>query len=192
MNVDPPQGEPGLDHLLPRLREDDDDAWCLIVEAMHGKLVAYARSWIHEKHMAEDIVQEAYLATYRNIDRVTNIKAYLYTAVRRKVIDLYRQLRVRITTIGEDALLAGDAISDEPTGEMLLELAEDAFWLRSAINRLVGDTQREVIRLTMEMEGVSDAEIAERLGIKREQVKSNRSKAIRNLCKMWEAERGNK
>jgi len=117
---------------------------------------------LRDERLAEDAVQEAFLAAWRNADRFMPERAkastWLLTLVHRRAVDLVRrEERRRTEPIGEGAEPA-------PSGSV----EEDA-WLRferervqSALRQLP-DQQREALELAY-YGGFSQSELAERLG----------------------------
>jgi RNA polymerase sigma factor (sigma-70 family) len=117
---------------------------------------------LRDERLAEDAVQEAFLAAWRNADRFMPERAkastWLLTLVHRRAVDLVRrEERRRTEPIGEGAELA-------PSGSV----EEDA-WLRferervQAALRQLPDQQREALELAY-YGGFSQSELAERLG----------------------------
>ena len=62
--------EKSRDHeaaLLVRLRSGDGEAFATLVDDMHGRLLAFARTFTSSAPLAEDIVQETWLAVIRGL-----------------------------------------------------------------------------------------------------------------------------
>jgi RNA polymerase sigma-70 factor (ECF subfamily) len=55
------------DALLPRLRSGDGAAFAALVDTLHGRLLAFARTFTPSPALAEDIVQETWLAVIRGL-----------------------------------------------------------------------------------------------------------------------------
>jgi RNA polymerase sigma-70 factor (ECF subfamily) len=53
--------------LLPRLRAGDEAAFAQLVDALHGPLLAFARTFTHSPTLAEDIVQETWMAVIKGL-----------------------------------------------------------------------------------------------------------------------------
>jgi RNA polymerase sigma factor (sigma-70 family) len=117
---------------------------------------------LRDEKLAEDAVQEGFLAAWRNADRFMPERAkastWLLTLVHRRAVDLVRrENRRRADALPEDA--------DYATSDS----AEDDAWLRferervQAALRELPDQQREALELAY-YGGFSQSELAERLG----------------------------
>jgi RNA polymerase sigma factor (sigma-70 family) len=136
--------------------------------------VAYGLAFrvLRDERLAEDAVQEAFLALWRTAAafRAERAKAstWILTLVHRRAVDLVRrEERRRVEPIGgEVAARAGEA-----------EATEEAAWLRferervQKALRLLPDVQREAIELAY-YGGFSQSELAERLGVPLGTIKS--------------------
>jgi RNA polymerase sigma factor (sigma-70 family) len=117
---------------------------------------------LRDEKLAEDAVQEGFLAAWRNADRFIPERAkastWLLTLVHRRAVDLVRRENRRRA----EPLTEG--IEPVPA-----ESAEDDAWLRferervQAALKLLPDQQREAIELAY-YGGFSQSELAERLG----------------------------
>jgi RNA polymerase sigma factor (sigma-70 family) len=136
--------------------------------------VAYGLAFrvLRDERLAEDAVQEAFLALWRTAAafRAERAKAstWILTLVHRRAVDLVRrEERRRAEPIGDEvAASAGEA-----------EATEEAAWLRferervQKALRLLPDVQREAIELAY-YGGFSQSELAERLGVPLGTIKS--------------------
>ena len=127
--------------------------------------VAYGLAFrvLRDDRLAEDAVQEAFLAVWRTAGafRAERAKAstWIMTLVHRRAVDLVRREERRRADPLDDAMM------DVSTGDS----AEDVAWLGFERERVQGalkqlpDTQREAIELAY-YGGYSQSELAERLG----------------------------
>jgi RNA polymerase sigma-70 factor, ECF subfamily len=117
---------------------------------------------LRDEKLAEDAVQDGFLAAWRNADRFMPERArastWLLTFVHRRAVDLVRREERR----------RADALPDDAeTGAT--ESAEDDAWLRlerervQAALRQLPDPQREALELAY-YGGFTQSELAERLG----------------------------
>src|SRR5258708_7499952 len=126
------------------------------------------RGWLRVKFPAltdiDDLVQEAFarvLAAHR-LGKVRNAKSYLFATARNAALDLFRHNRnVTITSLVNEEQLS--VIEDKPSAAETLCDAQDFEILRKAIDALPARC-REIMTL-QKLHGLSDREIAERLGI---------------------------
>lgn len=63
----PTNGPPNEDALLERLRAGDEAAFAALVDGLHGRLLALCRTFTSSPALAEDIVQETWLAVIRGL-----------------------------------------------------------------------------------------------------------------------------
>jgi RNA polymerase sigma factor (sigma-70 family) len=79
--------------LIDQIRQGRSDAWTQLVDRYQGRLVAFARSRVRNDADAEDLVQETFLSFLKNVGSFrqrASIETFLFTILRRKVIDNYR------------------------------------------------------------------------------------------------------
>src|SRR6059058_350104 len=125
--------------------------------------VAYglARRILRDDSLAEDAVQEAFLAAWRSAPRFVPERAkastWLLTLVHRRAVDLVRrEERRRAESLGEEA-------------EQTVGASDEAVWLRYERERVqdalrkLPDQQREAIELAY-YGGFTQSELADRLG----------------------------
>lgn len=123
---------------------------------------------------ARDVVQESFMAVWEKIEegeKISDIKSYLYRTVYNNALSL---LRKRIESAGE----ASEILADEPTEEMVDTSERDAI-IWSAIDSLP-ERCREVFLLS-KRDGLSNAEIAEQLGVSVKTVENQMTKAFSRL-----------
>lgn len=84
-------------YLLDRIGRGDADAWGQLVGRYHGRLLAFARGRLMGKAGraadAEDLVQDtfaAFVRTFRASRWDANIETFLFTILRRRLIDAFR------------------------------------------------------------------------------------------------------
>jgi len=136
--------------------------------------VAYGLAYrvLRDERLAEDAVQEGFLALWRTAAafRAERAKAstWILTLVHRRAVDLVRrEERRRTEPLGDE--VGADASQTEAT--------EEAAWLRferervQAALRQLPDVQREAIELAY-YGGFSQSELAERLGVPLGTIKS--------------------
>jgi RNA polymerase sigma-70 factor (ECF subfamily) len=112
----------------------------------------YARSWCHDTALAEDITHDIFLALAEGRTATSNTKAYLFAAVRNRLIDQHRRNN-RLAPMEA----AGDVVDDTP--ERLAETDARMPRTLAAIKHELTDDQRHVIVLRL-IEGFSLKETA--------------------------------
>jgi RNA polymerase sigma-70 factor (ECF subfamily) len=135
-------------------------------------------SVLKDRELAADAVQMTFMNAWRaagTLDPERPVAPWLYTIARRASIDLYRSRRRAPEPIEE----AGDQMVQLPPS---LEGAWEAWEIRSAIDSLPAE-EREIVRAQHYLD-LTQAEIAQRLGVPLGTVKSRSHRAHRRLASL--------
>jgi RNA polymerase sigma factor (sigma-70 family) len=137
--------------LIDLIRRGDADGWSQLVARYQGRLLAFARGQLSRKAEAEDMVQETFvmfLQSLRSFKDECSLETYLFTILRRKIIDLYRGRQLRACFLndmggGDDSSgIEANLGSAEPTASWYVRRDEQAerakARLAAAIDELVG------------------------------------------------------
>jgi RNA polymerase sigma-70 factor (ECF subfamily) len=125
---------------------------------MSGDLWRFIRHRVPDDHVADDLLQEAFVRIHRNIstlreaDRLT---PWLYQVARNVLIDHYRK------TGGDAEALNGEVAA--PTDPLEPLRCRSLQWLEEMIRQLP-ENYRQAIQLS-EIEGLTQQEVADRLGL---------------------------
>ena len=168
--------------LRARFRQGDPDAVRSVYRS-YGRLVyAVAYKVLGNRELAEEATQQTFVKAWRaaqSFDEARDLGPWLAAIARRVAIDLYRREAVR----------TADPIESVPAGDPALvatpESAEaiyDVWEVRQAVAELPPDEQ-EVVRL-QHLDGFTQAQIAERLGVAVGTVKSRSFRAHKRLATM--------
>lgn len=145
------------------------------------------RLWLQRRVVAkaevEDIVQECYcrLARVTDVARIAEPRAYLFTVARNIAFEHRRRASVvRLETLSEigDAQPAIDYLSPE----RILAARQDIGRLQSALATLSDRARR--IFLMRKVEGLSQREIAETLGVTESVVENDASRSLRTVLRL--------
>ena len=168
--------------LLERLRRSDGDALAALYDRYGRTAYGLAYRVTQDVTEAEDMVQEAFLALWRQADRydrsLGSVRSYLLTIVHRRAIDAVRA-RVRRPVLG--AAIESMA-SDTPDPLEVSAWAEDRQLASQAMRDLPPD-QRQVIELTY-FEGLTLVEAAKKLDIPVGTAKSRVRLALERMRKV--------
>jgi len=80
--------------LLKRLKKDDQNAFKEIFYIYYHRLVNYAKSYVFDKQIAEDIIQDIFFNIWikrKELEINISLSAYLYRAVHNRCIQYLRQ-----------------------------------------------------------------------------------------------------
>ncbi|MFC4314134.1 RNA polymerase sigma-70 factor [Steroidobacter flavus] len=139
-------------------------------------LLRYIRRFVRSSETAKEIVQEAFLRTYRERDSIVTPRAFLFSTARNLAANEIRHRR----TVERDALSSADELSGEVEQESL-----ESGLLRDERNRLI---QQAIDRLPPQCRAAftlrvfhecSYREVADRLGISVKTVEKHISRGIR-------------
>ncbi len=128
----------------------------------------------------DDVVQEAYcrLAGLTSVDHIENPLAYFRRAAHAAAIDTVRRTTAKnIVSMTENDWF--DVMDEGPSAERIAESAQELGRVRGALGSL-SDTCRRVIELRR-VEGLSQRETAQRLGVSENVVENNMVRGIRRV-----------
>jgi RNA polymerase sigma-70 factor (sigma-E family) len=175
-------GSRGVDDALAPAAWTADDAVTHLFAAHYRPLVRLATLLLHEAGLAEEIVQDAYVALHRHWRGVRDADkalSYLRTTVLNRSRSALRHRKV-VTAYLAWARPGPDAPSAEAGA--LAALQQDAM---AAALRTLPPRQREALVLRYYAD-LSEAQIAEAMGVSRGAVKSHTSRGMAALRQAWE------
>jgi RNA polymerase sigma factor (sigma-70 family) len=149
--------------LVALVARGDETALAELYDRVGRVAFGLAYRVLRDDRLAEDAVQEAFLAVWRTAARFTAERAkastWILTLVHRRAVDLVRREERR----------RAEPLDDETRDAAATDSAEEAAWLGferdriQAALKLLPDAQREAIELAY-YGGFSQSELAERLG----------------------------
>ncbi len=163
-----------------RFRDGDPDAVRAVYDS-YGRLVySVAHRILGVSALAEEATQQTFVNAWRaalNLDESRDIGPWLAVIARRVAIDIYRREATRSTDPLESAPPGDRALVSSATSA---EAAYDVWEVRRAVAELPAE-EEEVVRLH-HFEGLTYAEIAERLDVAVGTVKSRSFRAHKRLA----------
>ncbi|MGH3081278.1 MAG: sigma-70 family RNA polymerase sigma factor [Gaiellaceae bacterium] len=155
--------------LLEAIAAGDERALGALYDRFGRVAFGVALRVLRDRALAEDAVQEAFLAIWRSAARYRQERAkpstWVLTLVHRRAVDLVRREdRRRADPLDEPAEDAGDEVPDE------VDLRERRAAVQAALQQLPDD-QRQALELAY-YGGYTQSELAERLGVPLGTIKS--------------------
>ncbi len=174
---------------LSRAREGDPDAFRLLVERHSRVLFRVAYRMTGNEHDADDVVQEAFLRAYRQLDSFeerANFSTWLHRIAVNCSLDLLRargrhdKHRADLTTFGDDdEAREREIASSDPQPDRLLLSTELKQHVAAAMDRLSGNERTAFV--LRHFEGMPVEEIGKTLGIQVNAAKHTIFRAVRKL-----------
>ncbi len=151
----------------------------LLFKSNYSKLCAYANLFLNDPDAAEDVVQEVFFKLWKNREELeiqTNLKSYLFRAVRNGCMNLIEHIQVRDSykVVNEEDIK--DAESRYIDEAIVSELEEK---IRETIEQL--PTERRKIFIMSRFDGLKYREIADQLGISVKTVENQMYQALKFL-----------
>lgn len=158
-----------------------DESAVRAVYDTYGRLVfSVAMRVLGDRSLAEEATQQTFVQAWRNaaqFDGDREMGPWLATIVRRVAIDIHRREARRPHESIETASSAEPALVSPPPD---VEQIETVWLVRAAIDSLAPD-ERQVVQL-QHLEGLTHAQISDRLGVALGTVKSRSFRAHKQLA----------
>ena len=169
-----PEAPPDETALVAALQRGDEDAYVQLIRDLGGRMLAVARRFMRADDEAEDVVQEAFIQAYKNIDRFqggSRLSTWMHRiVVNAALMRLRKQSRKKEVSIEDLLPRYKDDGHRLEIGEPWTERGEDVAMreelrqiVRQAIDRLP-DNYRNVLMLR-DIEQLDTAQAAKMLDI---------------------------
>lgn len=170
--------------LLEKLKNDDELAFKNIYFLYYNKLYAFARNFLNDNELAQDIVADVFYKIWKNreiLDIKTSLKAYLYTSVKNLCLNKLRTLNKELKIIDDTELKIKEIEINYYTDLLVNEIS--ALELEDMINDFVSKMpeKQKMVFLLSRSEGLSSDEISKNLGISKRTVETHLYNAIKYL-----------
>jgi len=147
--------------------------------------IALRRQWRGAVDV-DDVIQEAYcrLAALERVDHIDNPLAYFRRTVHAAAVDLLRSTNKNVISMTENDWF--DVLDERPSADRQLEGAQEL----GRVDRMLGgltEIARRVIELRR-LEGLSQRETAERLGVSENVVENHIARGIRRVLSIMAQE----
>ena len=161
--------EPSDEQVLEAVGRGDDDALGVLYDRFGRLAFRLAFRILRDRALAEDAVQEAFLAVWRSADAYKRERAkpstWILTVVHRRAVDIVRREQSRR---GEPLEVAPEPAAGPADEDAVLRDRRAA--VQTALTELPGE-QRQALELAY-YGGLTQSELAERLGVPLGTVKS--------------------
>ena len=158
---------------IKKIQQGNELAFKELFDEFYQALCVFATSYLKDNALAADIVQEVFMKYWyrrEDFDNFYKVKSFLYTVVRNDCLNTIRESKDRrenIATLESTRFYVDNIVEKE---------AYRIFY--SAVDTLPGQT-REVILLALD--GLKNAEIAEKMGIAESSVHTLKKIAYKRL-----------
>src|SRR5215469_2325015 len=145
-------------------------------EAFHTPLLQFIRRRVSDESTAEDVLQDVFLNIHQHVDTLRDVKKlerWMYRITRNAIIDSYRHSRPMTTLEAQEVL---DLPEELPDADVVSELLPSV----RAMVRNLPELDRQALVLT-EYQGLTQKELAERLGLSLSGAKSRVQRAREKL-----------
>lgn len=167
--------------VLILLREGNEKAFDCLYRRYRDKLVSIANRRIRSKELAEELVQDVFVNVWQKRESIHlrhTFFAYIYTAVKYKILDHISSLKVKERYIDEMGKFLDASLN---VTELEIDFNELDYHLNKNISDLPEKCQ-EAFRLSR-FESYSIKEIAEKLDISQDTAKYHIAQALKKLRK---------
>lgn len=170
--------------LVQRIGRGDEDAFRGLFGRYAPSAMALARRVARQPFLAEEIVQEAFLAVWRNPSGYDqqrgSVRAWLMGMVHHRAVDAVRREESQRRR-ADESMVSDPVVTPDPADDVVdqIDLPEERNAVRVALDALP-DEQRQVIEL-MYFGGLSQSAVSERLSLPLGTVKSRTLLGMRRL-----------
>ncbi|MGI6073762.1 MAG: RNA polymerase sigma factor [Fermentimonas sp.] len=176
------------DHaLFMLLKKRDKEAFAMIYKKYHRYLYAIALKYLKNEQLAEDVVQHVFVKLWENtskIDIEINLKNYLYTMTKNRILNYFRDNKEAIYLSYENSQT--DLVEPHDIVKSFEKRQMNAL-LYEAIDKLPPQ-KREVCIRKLESDDTNQ-QIADKMNISVHTVKSHYQDALKMLRKYFEDEK---
>lgn len=164
--------------ILSGVNNKNEKAWASLYDYYYAALCVYVNRIMKSSENTEDLVQEVFIAIWnsdKKFDSVQELTRYLYRACYNNALNYLRNNQIHDTILGHLGLDA-DFMTDDVYAQTIKE--EVSRQLYAYIEKLPSEQKKVIL---MSIDGYSWEEIAEKLGISVNTVKTHKSRGFKSL-----------
>ncbi|HEY9049762.1 MAG TPA: sigma-70 family RNA polymerase sigma factor [Ohtaekwangia sp.] len=169
--------------LWKEFKSGDLAAYATIYRKYFFALYNYGRKLSTDQELIKDCIQELFVKIWNNrenLNETTSIKYYLFTSLKRKLLDVLKSPHMRLRT--EDDFMSFDQEDDTFSEEEIAHWQKEK--IQKALSTLSGH-QQKLLHMKFYKE-LSNKEISDELGITIQSVYNAVFKALRSLRKQMQ------
>lgn len=178
------------DSICDRLKDGDSTVLAELINAYGHSLLRFAASIVESRDMAEDVVQYVFInlwARRSELDAKSNLRAYLFKAVRNRALNERSKESVRRRYVETSMLNSNSQSGQSVHNPGHEEAIFHRLTVQAAVERL-SERRQMAVKLRLENE-LSHAEIAEIMGISTGAAKRLVARSLEELREiLWEEE----
>lgn len=166
--------------LIEQIRGKNERAFESVFKQYFSVLTVYAKKYVLDIDIAKDITQETFMKLYEKREELTihtSLKSFLYAAVRNKCLDYIKVNKIRDQH--KDQIKYQSSISSEDEDDERIRVTELQQKIHSILKTL--PTQNQKIFMMSRIEGKSNQEIADELGLSKRTVETHISNALKRI-----------
>lgn len=170
------------DDLLLGIRADDDKCLQRLLRRYYPRLVDFGCSIHRDREMADEAVSNVFLNIWRRREKIritSSIRAYLFSAVLKQMLNLKRQGARRVEVTMEE--VGQHELVDHQNGQSDLRYRELADQVQALLEKM--PRRRQLVFRMNRIEGLKYLEIADALGISEHTVQNHMVQAMKQLAK---------
>lgn len=169
------------DHIIDQINSKKIEGYKYLYDNFYASLCSFSANFFEHKEDAEDIVQDVFMRLWKGVSIFNSIKAltsFLYLSVKNASLNATRnRAKWSEFDISNNGEIANLKLEDKTIEQVLIE---EEFYrqIYMAINKLSPERRKAVM---LSMEGYTNKEIADKIGVSVNTVKTLKLKAYRFL-----------
>ncbi|WP_339841026.1 RNA polymerase sigma-70 factor [uncultured Maribacter sp.] len=164
--------------LIEKLISGEEKAYMILLDKYHRQLNAYAVTLTHEQSLAQDIVQNVFLKTWKSRKKLNpefSIRNFLYKCVYNEFLNSYQKNKT-VVLLNKKYIEYSHEVAVEMDDNMMAKMIEI---VNKEIKKLPPKCQK--VFILSKKEGLTNSEIAEYLNVSIKTVEAQITKAFRIL-----------